>query len=977
MKKHLSVFFMTLFFAVGLFPYTTALASYQEKYNYEIFQKSDDAVVEAGNPVILWTKLRNTGSYDWNSDYNYPIHFGTAEPRDRSSNFYSYDKWITPNRITLTERNNDIYTFAFTASVPYNQATGTYRECFYPVLENLTWIEKTPICWNIHVQNNSSGYIATPIENNFSYDLKKGEEKQIEFAVRNDGNATWYKYGSYPVHLGTYNPTDRTSDFYSSSWLSYNRPAELNENEVAPGSTGHFSFTIKAPENPSYQYYYESFWPVAEYKSWFSNQYFGESMNFSINITDYDDDDDNTTSFSQKYSDITVDKDFIENNNKDTVEIEAILKDKNDDPIENVWIDLIGKEIDPEDPDEWELINYTIKTNSDGKATYEFTSNVDADYEFTFKYDGDEYDTPVKFSAYDPDDESKDFSDQNSSIIINKDYIEDNGDDEAKITIEIRDYDDDPIKNKSFDLIVRERELGEDNWDEYDYNLSTNSSGIATKYFTTDNESDFEFTFELGGDRFRHWTELTSYEDDADNDFEPDNSSIRVNRTSIKGDNSDYALIEVKIRDNDNDPLEYQKLVLTGERCNLSGNNCRDIDDIKLTTDNSGYAEHKMKYSGEAKFDVTYEVDGEDSDQHVQFEFYEDNDDNDDYDINNQYDVPVLSLSYIPTDNNDDVDVDIMKDWTNKDLDDLRDYIDESNKDLMYYLEEGSTYHGYKDSSADAALDYYLVEEKEFLQELPVSDKFKWDSTGRKMIDYNEILDEDVDICDYVDNDGVKEVWIWTYVPEDNEPVNWESNMMMGNNIEGDWNYSTYGNVSNSYRQKDMPICDNTYTAYTYNFGRNVDMALEDHTHQIEAVLNYVDGRDDTASSNWDDLLFWGKFVGSDSTNKIVRPGCGWTHYPPNTNSEYDWTSTKEVSSDCENWEPDGGDKEIVSCKTWGDSGCDKYEEDGDGVAFKVWWMQNIPGIDNDVYDDNDKIKNWWDFIGDFDGHINDQSLTY
>ena len=52
--------------------------------------------------------------------------------------------------------------------------------------------------------------------------------------------------------------------------------------------------------------------------------------------------------------------------------------------------------------------------------------------------------------------------------------------------------------------------------------------------------------------------------------------------------------------------------------------------------------------------------------------------------------------------------------------------------------------------------------------------------------------------------------------------------------------------------------------------------------HQIEAVLNWVDGRDRTPPEQWSELLFWGKFVGSDRSLKIVRPGCGWAHYPPN-----------------------------------------------------------------------------------------------
>jgi hypothetical protein len=58
-------------------------------------------------------------------------------------------------------------------------------------------------------------------------------------------------------------------------------------------------------------------------------------------------------------------------------------------------------------------------------------------------------------------------------------------------------------------------------------------------------------------------------------------------------------------------------------------------------------------------------------------------------------------------------------------------------------------------------------------------------------------------------------------------------------------------------------------------------MAVEDHTHQIEAILRYVD-----------DNLFWNLFVGSGGR-------CGWTHYPPNGRWDYDWNNANPVMSDC------------------------------------------------------------------------------
>jgi hypothetical protein len=128
--------------------------------------------------------------------------------------------------------------------------------------------------------------------------------------------------------------------------------------------------------------------------------------------------------------------------------------------------------------------------------------------------------------------------------------------------------------------------------------------------------------------------------------------------------------------------------------------------------------------------------------------------------------------------------------------------------------------------------------------------------------------------------------------------------------------------------------------------------------HQIEAVLNWVDGRDRTPPDQWDKLLFWGKFVGSDRTHKIVRPGCGWAHYPPNAERDYDWANKRYVETDIEDWRPDGtGKKQRMNCDRWG----------GDSLKWFVYWMENIPGAHNGLSHNGKPLTNWWIFIGDFD----------
>jgi hypothetical protein len=131
--------------------------------------------------------------------------------------------------------------------------------------------------------------------------------------------------------------------------------------------------------------------------------------------------------------------------------------------------------------------------------------------------------------------------------------------------------------------------------------------------------------------------------------------------------------------------------------------------------------------------------------------------------------------------------------------------------------------------------------------------------------------------------------------------------------------------------------------------------------HQIEAVLNYADGRDRTPPEQWNRLLFWGKFVGSDKTHKIVRPGCGWAHYPPNAESDYDWANPRYVETDIEDWKPDGtGKRQRMNCDRW----------DGSSVKWFEYWMQSLPGARNGLKDHGVPLTNWWIFIGDYDGAV-------
>jgi hypothetical protein len=302
--------------------------------------------------------------------------------------------------------------------------------------------------------------------------------------------------------------------------------------------------------------------------------------------------------------------------------------------------------------------------------------------------------------------------------------------------------------------------------------------------------------------------------------------------------------------------------------------------------------------------------------------------------------IPVLIVRYFPV-RGDLIDVEVTGDC-GAPLDEMRQKTMEMTQEVLFALQQGSRYHGYKNRKAPPSLVYSVVTNYDFLEPLPTIAR-----PGEKvpMTDYNKIMQR-VNIKQWVEQKGVKEVWIWGY---HGGVLNlWESNMA-----------GPYGDISNSNRDPtDLPLLNKTYTVYHYNYQRGSSEAVEDHIHQIEAVLNFVDGRERTPPEKWSELLFWGKFVGSDRTHKIVRPGCGWAHYPPNAEKDYDWSNKRYVSTDIEDWKPDGtGKKQRINSDRW----------DGDSLKWFVYWMQNIPGANHRLTYKGKKLANWWAFIGDFD----------
>lgn len=288
------------------------------------------------------------------------------------------------------------------------------------------------------------------------------------------------------------------------------------------------------------------------------------------------------------------------------------------------------------------------------------------------------------------------------------------------------------------------------------------------------------------------------------------------------------------------------------------------------------------------------------------------------------YHIPVLVVSYFPL-KDGKIDVNVTGD-VNALYEQIKHHTTQTTWQIVQALENGSAYHLYKNPRAIQSLRYHVVDSIEIQEPLPT-----WDKPGKSvpMTDYNAIM-ERIDARRWVEEEGIKEIWIWGY--HGGVIDIWESNMA-----------GPYGDISNSDRDpNDLPVFNNTYTVYHYNYQRGPSEAVENHMHQIEAVFREIDRP-----------LFWDKFVGKPGDGR-----CGWAHFPPNGERDYDWHNRKEVYSDIEDWRPDGsGEKKKMNCEQW----------HGDSLCWFIYWMQNIPGAGHSLTQNGQPLTNWWAYIGDFD----------
>jgi hypothetical protein len=322
--------------------------------------------------------------------------------------------------------------------------------------------------------------------------------------------------------------------------------------------------------------------------------------------------------------------------------------------------------------------------------------------------------------------------------------------------------------------------------------------------------------------------------------------------------------------------------------------------------------------------------------------------------------VPVLVLAYYPPDAGNPAYLDpVETGWTDMLITDMQAATQGMIEAGQALINDATRYHGYKDAYAPQYLDYYTYQKIEYFNAMPRG----YPLGGiQYRPHYNQIL-TGLNICDYVDIYGVKEVWIYGYhaaviIPDESK--------MAGK----------YGDVSNAYPKDEyipaefrLPRCAHTYVMYNFTYqpggAEAIGNNIHNRMHQIENVIFFAENRGyPVDNNNVAGSLFWDDFSVWDDRASLpgYRASCGNTHSPPNTTLGYVYDSDAYAENNCEAWNPDDSltTYTIGNCTQWGCT----------DVGFYKWFMQNLPGYQNGIVYQGKQMRNWWEAMYDFDQFI-------
>lgn len=269
--------------------------------------------------------------------------------------------------------------------------------------------------------------------------------------------------------------------------------------------------------------------------------------------------------------------------------------------------------------------------------------------------------------------------------------------------------------------------------------------------------------------------------------------------------------------------------------------------------------------------------------------------------------------------------------------------LQEKTERLIALLKEASMYHGYANRTARPYIEFRIFGDNVIQDpEIPPMGPNGYYSYAAIYDKYN--------LCSLIQAHQVDEVWHWD--DGGREFTEWVTT-----GPEWSWTWGT-----------DAPNCGRQITTMSFNWNRDLDVAMEVYHHRLEGLfMNYF------PCEFWTDTWPWTGWPSqcaglvSDRFGYVARPFagnnnigvCGDAHHPPNIldlyGHSYDYRDPTTVQSICEDWQQDGtATIKSFNCQEWG---CNQTQ-------YHIWWMQNLPGLGNTNRDRNGRPQpNWWAYL--------------
>ncbi|MEJ2637091.1 MAG: T9SS type A sorting domain-containing protein [Calditrichia bacterium] len=249
--------------------------------------------------------------------------------------------------------------------------------------------------------------------------------------------------------------------------------------------------------------------------------------------------------------------------------------------------------------------------------------------------------------------------------------------------------------------------------------------------------------------------------------------------------------------------------------------------------------------------------------------------------------------------------------------------------------------------SIDTLAYYILTPGKLYGRTTPGTMQYMAEIEGRVKFDYRGMCDA-YNFGPKRNNGEINEVWVYSF------PFGgmYESQLM---GPDAFW--------WNSPPITDYAPLQKLLSVMGWNYERGIAEAIHSVGHRAESAMWKVYQRWDTQNANPN---AWELFTRIDK-DVPGKAQVGNVHYPPNGQSDYDYSNTRYVTCYADNWKryPILLDQNReINCTEWGST------QEG----YMKWWFGHFPyfkGVTNGV------LNNWWYYVVDYEGAVEKaQQLT-